>query len=177
MSMTRKGARLNWRTMAHNRETTWARSVNVFALAANGNYSTLDLLAPFKTDGGVQQGVTVTRTHLTMAITTGTAAGDSFAWGLLRGQNTDIGANVVGAPTPDLDPYEDWLMWRTETAQQGGAGASFFPGSGNVWNWDIKSQRRLSELQMTYNLVIKRTAVAAATLGITATVSCLLKLP
>jgi hypothetical protein len=160
----------------HNRETTWARSVNVFALAANGNYSTLDLLAPFKTDGGNQQGVTVTRTHLNFTVTSAVASTDTFAWGLIKAQNTDVGANVAGAPTPDLDPYEDWLMWRTETAGNIGQ-PGYWIGNSTEKDFDIRAQRRLPELQMTYNLVIKRLTVAAATLNVVVSVSTLLKLP
>jgi hypothetical protein len=160
-----------------SRETTWARAVSTFALAANGNYATLDLLAPFKTSGGVQQGVTVTRTHLWLSVTSGSAPADTFTWGLVRGQNTDVGANVAGAPTPDLDPYEDWLLWRTETACNTGSGAdTYFPAT-NVWSFDVKAQRRLPELQMTYNLVVKRLTVTAATLNVVVTTSVLLKLP
>jgi len=176
--MTRAGRRLNIHTMAPRRETTWARSVNVFALAANGNYSTLDLLQPFKTSGGVQQGVTVTRMHMTWSVTSSVASTDSFAWGVLRGQNTDVGANIAGAPVPDLDPYEDWMMWRTETACFNGGGGSFFwENSSNVREVDIKAQRRLPELQMTCNLVVKRLLSVAATQQITVSVSTLLKLP
>jgi len=148
----------------------------VFALAANGNYSTLDLLAPFKTDGGVQQGVTVTRTHLNFSVTSQASAADAFTWGIIRGQNTDVGANVAGAPTPDLDPYEDWAMWRTETCADGIAQNHYFPGSSNVRDFDLRAQRRLPELQMTWNLVMKR-LTGSVTLNVTVTASILLKLP
>jgi hypothetical protein len=158
------------------RETTWARSTNVFALAANGNYSTLDLLAPFKTDGGVQQGVTITRMHLNMSVTSTVAAADAFSWGVYRGETNDLGANVAGAPTPDTDPYVDWLFWRFETASSG-AQPAYFVGAGNFIQWDVKAQRRLQELQMTLNLVVKRQTVAAATLNVVVTASTLLKLP
>src|ERR1700722_13129854 len=115
------------RTQHGLRPTTWARSVNVFALAANGNYSTLDLLGPFKTSGGVTQGVTVIRTHLAWSVTTAVAAGDSFSWATGRGQNSDIGANIAGAPVPDTQQYEDWNMWRFEVAcNSTGAGASYW---------------------------------------------------
>jgi hypothetical protein len=176
MSMTRAGRRLNIHTMGPRRTTTWARSVNAFSLAANGNYATLDLLAPFKTSGGIQQGVTVTRTHVSLSVTSAVGNPDTFAWGIMRGQNTDVGANIAGAPTPDLDPYEDWAFWRTETAAVG-PGAAYWEGSGNHREFDIKAQRRLPELQMTYNLVVKRLTVAAATLNAVYSVSILLKLP
>jgi hypothetical protein len=159
------------------RETTWARSVNVFALAANGNYSTLDLLGPFKTSGGVQQGVTVIRTHLAWSVTTAVAAADSFSWATGRGQVADQGANIAGAPVPDTNQYSDWNMWRFEVAaSSAGAGPTYWRNA-NQTEFDIKSARRLPELQMSYNLVIKRQTVAAATLGITVIASVLLKLP
>jgi len=75
---------------------------------------------------------------------------------------------------PDLDPYEDWAMWRTEVADENSA---YFFAQSNNRDFDIKAQRRLPELQMTYNLVIKRQTVTAATLGITVIASILLKLP
>ena len=164
MPMTRTG-----------RTTTWARSVNVFALGANGNYATLDLLAPFKTSGGIQQGATVTRIHLGIAVTSAVAASDSFAWGILRGQDSDIGANVAGAPVPSTHPYEDWMMWRTEVACAG-VNTSYWRDANQV-EWDLRSQRRLPELQMALNMVVIRNSVTAANLAITAVASILLKLP
>ena len=149
----------------------------MFALAANGNYSTLDLLGPFKTSGGVTQGVTVIRTHLAWSVTTAVAAGDSFSWATGRGQNSDIGANIAGAPVPDTQQYEDWNMWRFEVAcNSTGAGASYWKQA-NQTEFDVKAARKIPELQQSYNLVIKRQTVTAATLGITVVASVLLKLP
>jgi hypothetical protein len=159
------------------RRTTWARTVLDYSLGADTNFATLDLLAAFKADGGVQQGVTVTRSHITLAVVSETAAGDVFSWGVLRGQNTDIGTNVAGAPTPSADPYDDWMIWRTETAADGLAQNHYWMGSSNVSEWDLKAQRRLEELQMTCNLVIQRISVAAASLHIQVAASVLLKLP
>jgi hypothetical protein len=121
--------------------------------------------------------VTVTRSHITLAVVSETAAGDVFSWGVLRGQNTDIGTNVAGAPTPSADPYDDWMIWRTETAADGLAQNHYWMGSSNVSEWDLKAQRRLEELQMTCNLVIQRISVAAASLHIQVAASVLLKLP
>jgi hypothetical protein len=179
--MTRKGARLNWKSMAHNRETTWARSTNVFSLAGAGSFQTVDLLAPFKAMGGVQQGVTVTRTHLNISVTNVINSGDTFSWGLIRGQNTDVGGVIAGAPVPDLDPYEDWLWWSFEQAASSSSGAvtgaHFFPGGSNNQRIDVRAQRKLPDLQMTYNLVVKRQTVVAASLNLQITASVLLKLP
>ena len=161
----------------HNRETTWARQTSVVTLAANANYATTDLLSAFKTAGGNTQGTTVTRTHLTWSVTTVVAANDQFCWGTLRGQNTDVGANVAGAPAPDVDPYEDWNMWRYETASaSAGSGPTYWPATNNR-DFDVKAQRRIMDLNMSYNLVVKRVTVAAATLVVVVTSSVLLKLP
>jgi hypothetical protein len=160
-------------TDRQGRRTTWARSVNLFTLAAAGNYSTLNLLAPFTTSGGNPQGVTIVRTHLHLVVSSGVAANDTFTWGLLKGQATDVGANIAGAPTPDLQPYEDWLMWRDEIAD---TNAAYFPAQSNNHEFDIKAQRRLPELQMTYNMVVKRQATVAA-LTVNAVISTLIMLP
>jgi hypothetical protein len=176
MSMSRSGRRLNIHSMAPRRTTTWARSTNSFSLAVAG-YATLDLLAPFKTSGGQQQGVTVVRTHLNFSVFSTATSRDIFTWGVMRGQNTDVGANIAGAPTPDLDPYEDWAMWRTEQASPTSATNAFFFPAGNNRDFDIKAQRRLPELQMTYNLVIKCLVATAAPLQLQVAASVLLKLP
>jgi hypothetical protein len=160
------------------RKTEWARSINIFTNAANGNYQTFDLLAPFKAAGGNQQGVTVIRNHIVMSVTSSVSAGDNFAWGLIRGQAQDIGASIGGAPSPQTEDYADWAMWRTETACfNGGGGSFFFDHGSNVKEFDVRSQRRLEELHMTFNLVVARITSVAASQNLTVTVSTLLKLP
>ena len=149
------------------RRTTWATIEDTYTLAAANDYATADLLQNFKSDGGVQQAVTVVRTHLLVAVTSPVAVGDNFALGLIRGQNTDVGSNIAGAPVPDLDPYDDWLLWqwRWAGAQAGGAPNYSHLGATNVLYFDLKAQRKLEELQMCYNLVIK--CLASATLPMT----------
>jgi hypothetical protein len=173
--VTRQGVRASRGYLPHNRETTWARSVNLFAFAANGNYQTFDVLAPFKTAGGQQQGVTVTRTYIDISVTTAVAAGDTFSWALIKGQASDVGANIAGASTADQDFYEDYLMWRYETACDGLNNNSYW-GPANNYSFDIRAQRRLPDLHQSLNLVARRITTGAA-LSITMTVSCLLKLP
>jgi len=144
---------------SQGRRTTWATVTQTVSLAAANDYFTFDLLANFKADGGVQQAVTVVRTHLTDSVTSAVNPGDNFVYGLIRGQNTDVGANVVGAPVPDLDPYEDWLLWRWYWASNTIAGGIYsHTGSTNVLPVDLKAMRKLEELQMSYNLTIKQLA-------------------
>jgi hypothetical protein len=145
------------------------------ALAAVADWATIDLLADFKADGGVQQAVTVARTHLILTVHNSTTndPGDQFAWGLIRGQNSDVGASIPGAPRPSLDSYEDWLLWETLTADTAG---KYYPGNGNTWRYDLKAMRRLEELQMSYNAVFESIS-AAATFDIQITGRILLMLP
>jgi len=144
------------------RRTTWATVEETVTIAAANDYTTFDLLANFKADGGVQQAVTVVRTHLRDSIITAVNPGDNFAFGLIRGQSTDVGTNIAGAPVPDLDPYEDWLLWHWHWASNTIAGGIYsHTGSTNVLPVDLKAMRKLEELQMSYNLVIKQLAATA----------------
>ena len=148
-------------SLAQRRRTTWATVTQTVSLAAANNYFTFDLLANFKADGGTQQAVTVVRTHLMDSITSVVTAGDDFAMGLIRGQATDVGANIAGAPQPDLQSYEDWLLWQWRFASKSPDGGVYSTlGQTNTLEWDLKAQRKLEELQMSYNMVIKQLASA-----------------
>lgn len=159
------------------RVTTWATFDQAITIAT-GNYQTLNLLSDFTADGGSTQGVTVLRTHLKLVVTSGVAAADSMHFGIIRGQNTDVGANVAGAPTPNADHYEDWAFWQHYTAGNVvGAGPSYsHMGSTNVLLLDLRAKRKIPELQMSYNAVIEATTVAA-TLLVTMSARTLLALP
>jgi len=153
-------------TRSPGRRTTWASVDTGMILAAADDYTTIDLLSNFKADGGVQQAVTVVRTHLMVAVTSAVQTGDRFSLGLIRGQSTDVGDNIAGAPVADADPYEDWLLWKIYNAgtTDSGSGAGVFSphGNTNVLEFDLKAQRKLEELQMSYNLVIRNIASEVA---------------
>jgi len=144
------------------RRTTWATVQETVSVTAADDYVTIDLLSNFKADGGVQQAVTVVRTHLLDAITSAVDPSDNFVLGLIRGQNADVGSNIAGAPVPDVDPYDDWLLWQWRFASNNGSEIGVYSehGGTNVLTWDLKAQRRLEELQMNYNLVIKQLAAS-----------------
>jgi hypothetical protein len=134
------------------RKTTWAHVLETVSIAAANGYSTIDLLQQAKADGLAQQAVTITRTHLRITWQSpAPAAGNNWYYGLVRGQSQDVGANVVGAPTPVNEPYADWLLWDYLYADNNGL---FFPHHANQHVIDLKAQRRLEELQMNYNMVI-----------------------
>jgi len=122
-----------------------------------GGYVTESLLANYEAAGGNLAGVTVIRTHLHVVVTTTSTAGDSLTLGIIRGQTTDIGVNIVGAPDPTADLYEDWALWKRYAAGASGAGPTYSGMTSDVWDIDLKSQRRIPELQMSWNLVFGAT--------------------
>jgi hypothetical protein len=124
----------------------------------------------------MQQGVTIARTHLRIVVTntTAPAGGNSFYVGLIRGQNTDVGVNVAGAPNPATAPYEDWLLWDHVVADGSG---NFDAYGGTQLHYDLKAMRKLSELQMNYNIVMEAPAWSAFPLVAVITGRILLLLP
>jgi hypothetical protein len=133
------------------------------------------LLSNFKADGGTQQAVTITRTHLRIVPTTAMVAGNNFHVGLIRGQMSDVGVNIAGAPTPAAQPYEDWLLW--DHIFVDALGPSLDAYQGTQLRYDLRSQRRLEELQMNYNLVIDVPAASVFPAVFMVTGRVLLKLP
>ena len=161
-------------TGAARRRTTWARQVATLSNAAAGTYDTVDMLANFKTDGGTQQGVTVARIHLRLAVLNVVAAADQVAIGIIRGQNTDVGVTVAGAPEPLADPYEDWLWWSVFTADHNGM---FFLGGSNNFEVDIRSKRKFAGLQESLNIVARAPVSGAFPQQVQYSASVLLMLP
>ena len=146
--------------------------------AAAATYTAVDLLSNYKLDGGVQAGVTVTRIIMHMAVTSVVTDADKFAYGILRGQNTDIGVTLAGTPQPVADPYEDWMFWEyPAAASQSGGGAAYWQHGANVRQLDLKAQRRLPELQMALAFVIGPQVVTTLPLTVHLSGSVLLKLP
>jgi hypothetical protein len=136
------------------RRTTWATTAtNAISLTAANQYLTTDLLATFKAAGGVTQGCTIARTILRLTVLGAPAAGDQFVHGIIRGQTTDVGANVAGAPTP-LDFYEDWAWLDQRTA--GGASSTTYSdtGASNQIFLDLKVGRKIPEIHQCWNYVI-----------------------
>jgi len=154
-----RGRRFSRGTGANRRVTTWASVQTTVSIAAANAYNTFDLLGNFKADGGTQQGITVLRTRLLYTTASALNATTDFVVGIIRGQNTDVGVSIAGAPTPDLDPYEDWSYWAWHFTDANG---NWNPhGTANTYPLDLKAQRKLPELQMNYNMVIKSLAAPA----------------
>ena len=150
--MPTRGGRRSGVARSQRRRTSWVTVDQTISIPAANGYNTIDLLASFKADGGTQQAVTIGRTHLRIAPTAGfQAPGNSWYLGLIRGQNSDVGASVVGAPNPATALYADWLLWEHVVVDTG-LGINQY--NGEQLMIDSKAMRRLEELQMNYNLVI-----------------------
>jgi hypothetical protein len=164
-----------WNAQAVARRTTWARYQFTVGLAAAATYTAVDLLSNFKVDGGVTQGCTVARIHHRQTVTTAvTASTGQLAWGIMRGQNSDVGVSVVGSPQPIADPYEDWLFWEVDNAD---FESNLEPGAANVMVRDIRAKRKLAELQQALLWVVGPTAGLTYPATIAVSGSVLLMLP
>ena len=160
------------------RRTTWATHQSTEVFAAANDLHTVDLLDAYKTAGGPVVGITIARTILHTSITApagGPAAGRAFNLGIIRGQNTDVGTNIAGAPNPASAFFEDWAwLDQRDACVSSGAGPSITPGGSNVYDLDIRSKRKLPELQMNWNLALSG---AQANLAVTVFARTLLLLP
>jgi hypothetical protein len=145
------------------RRTTWATHQSTENFAAANDLHTIDLLDQYKTAGGGVVGITIARTILRLTPTYAVAAGDRLNLGVIRGQDSDIGTNIAGAPSPSSKFYEDWAwLEQYDAANQTGAGPNFNTGGGLVIALDIRSKRKLPELQMSWNLSLHSSVIANA---------------
>jgi len=165
----------NRRSTSQRRRTTWATVSSTISIPAANGFNTIDLLGLFKADGGTQQAVTIARTHLRVIPTSASwALGNNFHVGIIKGQSSDVGAGVVGAPTPAANPYADWVIWDYHFFDNA-LGLNQYTGA--QLEYDLKSMRRLEELQMNYNLVIDVPAAATFPAVFQVTGRILLMLP
>jgi hypothetical protein len=138
------------------RRTTWATFDDSVSVATGGtHYQTNNMLTNYAGAGGSIAGITILRTHLRLTQTSTVVVGDNFYFGVIRGQNEDVGADIAGAPRPLNDFYEDWAWWAHLSAQASGGGAAWSVASSNIMALDLKSRRKLPELQMTWNYVLQ----------------------
>jgi hypothetical protein len=162
------------------RRTDWARQSGSFTLTTGtASATTVDLLTQYKADGGNTAGVTVARTHLRMAITSDVTGGDDFYWGLYRGAISNVGSELSGSPTPFTDPYNDWAMWQHLVASLDVLSttgyAHYWPATNNH-EYDIRSKRRIDQVQMGWLLCVEA-GVLANTIVVNYQASTLVMLP
>jgi len=146
------------------RRLIWAQFAGQLVMSANAQNFAQDLLQNFKaTAGETLEGVTIMRTHLVVC-PRALAAGDRWWVGLRIADQGDLtNAVTVSAlqADPQTQPYVDWMYARQliEDTNVTAAGAS---GSGSYGGLvlDLKSKRRMHQLQQSYGLIIRQDAVA-----------------
>lgn len=139
----------------NRRRTTWATHQSREVFAAANDLHTIDLLDTYKAaSGATVAGITAGRTLIRLSVTVSPTAGDVFDLGLIRGQDTDVGTNIAGAPSPSAKLFEDWAWLSRYTASASGGGPLYFDHGSNVTLLDVRAKRRLPDLQMNWNLAI-----------------------
>jgi hypothetical protein len=121
--------------------------------SAAGNVTNVDLLSPLKVAGSPVLGVTVMRTHLQLSMFSAVAAGDAYNFGLIVDQVDSLVTNVANAATlldPVRVPEADWMWW-----EQAVAAPTYSDHGSNIIRRDVKSKRKVEELQQTYMLSVR----------------------
>lgn len=141
---------------ASRRRTTWATHNSSEVFAAANDLHTINLLDTYTAlPGATLAGIMPARTIVRFSVPTAVTAGDTIDFGIIRGQDSDVGTNIAGAPSPSAKLFEDWA-WLSHyvAATLSGAGPHYSEFASNVWQIDTPVRRRLPELQMSWNLAI-----------------------
>jgi hypothetical protein len=153
------------RSSAHvrgsRRQLVWCTFDQTVAMAA-GVGSNSNLLAGLAVAGSSLLGVTIMRTHLELSVITAVTLGDRLQLGLIVGRTADIGAPIPAGAVSPAQPDDDWMLWRHETA------APTY-GSGSANNqllYDVKSKRKMQELNQAYVLSMVNDVGVAKTINI-----------
>jgi len=164
--MSPRGRRMAVRVSSggSRRRLVWAQFSLALTMSANAQNFSQDLLNQFKATTGMStEGVTVMRTHLVVC-PRALAAGDRWWIGLRITDLDDLTNAVTVNPLqadPQTVPYVDWMYARQfiEDTNVTAAGAS---GSGSYGGCvlDLRSKRKMHQLQQSYGLVIRQEAVA-----------------
>ena len=148
---THRGSRIVGR--GQRRKLIWGTTqVQTFNVPANTGH-VFDLLSVLEVAGASTLGITIMRTHVRMQINLG-ASGDFLQIGLLIGRDADVGLAV---PTPFNEPELDWMWDTVEFARASGAAID----SPFTVEYDVRSKRKMEELNQRYLLCVYNSAAAA----------------
>lgn len=164
------------------RKMVWARTQANTVPPPTG--TAVDLLAPFRNDGGTSLGATITRVHLTLNCLWNEWNVSSGANKLMVGVIIDqLNQAQTEVPRPGVEVHADWMHWSHRpvvpeySALTGPVGTTANTRVLSTYVIDIKSQRKCEELGETCWLVLDPAFVGATTLTVDWSASVLLKLP
>jgi len=143
---------------ARRRKLVWSTLDQSVTLIAGAN-TTVNMLSALAVAGSSLTGITIMRTHLTLAPTTALTLADSIRVGLIVCRSSDIGA---GSILTAADPELDWMLLRREYVTSSGLGS----GGGDVLAYDVKAKRKMEELNQAYGLCITNAAGGSKTIGL-----------
>ncbi len=138
------------------RKLVWAtldQSVNIPA----GNVSNTNLLALLAVAGSSLLGCTVMRTHVRITSMSGAVANDLLRVGLIVARVADVGLGVAGAVTA-ADPELDWMLLDRRVVR--GQLTNVDPRA--EYEYDVRSKRKLQELNQAYVLSLVPSSAAAS---------------
>ncbi len=159
---------------ANRRKLVWATKNVSLTQTAAGNVTNTDLLTDLKVAGASILGATIMRTHLVLSVSTTVAAGNDFYFALIVGESSDLVSNAASTALtldPLTSPELDWMWWEHPVAAP-----VFDQGGTNIITRDIKSKRKIQELNQTYILSLKG-GVAAGNVTTQVVTRTLLALP
>jgi hypothetical protein len=146
---------------------------------ANASWNTIDLLQNYKASVGASAvGATIMRTHL-WVLPAALVGGDVYWVSLMVGDLNDITAGTATTnalvPNPHDDPYLDWMYVRQNHIDVNAFNGQRPPFQGV--DLDLKSKRRMHQVQMAYTLNIYQETVATPAKAYTFFARTLLALP
>jgi len=157
-------ARSRSSSSARRRQLVWARDKENIAILT-GSTNIVDMLAPYRADGGDTQGATVTRIIMRIRIgftsVTAIPNADMPLMGIIKERKS---LTVAAAPSLLTDQHIDWmywgaLFWRDEVTPAGALSHTL----SMVYDLDLSGKRKLGEVDDTlWWMLLGSTAGAAA---------------
>jgi len=146
---SRRSSRRGSFTSHSRRELIWATEDDAFSLVA-GAWTNNSMLVALAAENVL--GITVIRTHVTISVTTGTAAGTRLIWGQIVGRGTDIGVSIPGSVRGDQAEL-DWMYVTSSTSAP-----TFGRDGTNILSLDNHAKRKMGELNQRLVLSIFNTS-------------------
>lgn len=162
------------RRRAPRRKLIWCTTNLALTGTSAGHVTNVDLLADLAVAGASRLGSTIMRTHVSLSNSSAVAAGNDFYFGLLVGRNNDLETDLVPAVhtlNVATQPELDWMFWKHYVAAP-----TFDAGGSNIIDLDVKSKRKLEELDQTY-LACVGFGVAAGNVSLQLVARTLVALP
>lgn len=138
------------------RKLVWARQLNhTPAAIAAGAVVVIQPLTNFRAGLGADLiGSTIMRTRLTFNVSNA-VANHAIMVDMAMGVFPENEATQTPLLSPSVDVHEDWMFWHMIDANPGAATGEFAHPGPYAQEFDIKSKRRLDELQQDLILFVR----------------------